>query len=299
MIDPNFLKLKEYLTLNEAGQYIAHHLARSDAGTREILYLINEQLLGCYIDFPVSILLNPPEDGLTGLTHISKGNTYRVFPVGRHEIKEPQLQVFYSEQQAENVYICAFGKGYFINGTFEADLKNGEKLAVPAVFNNVALNVGDVLGDGMRDSEPIKLKVKFEELHNLLSQLPTDDTPAPEDESVEKYFTAHRQEVLEQMLDHQERLSGMQEQYGQEIHSLREENKRLKEQLNNSPTNSTYAIAGALIEMITAQKTPRRNQTAIKLELEEKGLKGLSKASLDNLFAAANKALQASKDESS
>lgn len=87
--------------------------------------------------------------------------------------------------------------------------------------------------------------------------------------------------------------------------NLVEENNRLKEEIQQlkrqkecpefSTTNSTFVIAGALIEMLTEQKSPRRNQTRIKLELEEKGLKGLSKASLDNLFAAANKALKASK----
>ena len=80
------------------------------------------------------------------------------------------------------------------------------------------------------------------------------------------------------------------------LEELKEENKRLREQLGSNPTNSAYVIAGALIELLTEKKTPRRNQTQIKLELEETGLKGLSKASLDKLFAAANTALKASKD---
>lgn len=79
------------------------------------------------------------------------------------------------------------------------------------------------------------------------------------------------------------------------IEQLESENSELKKQVKNSPTASTYTIAGALIELITDQRTPKRNQSTLKLELEEKKLKGVSEGSLNNLFASANKALKDSK----
>lgn len=106
--------------------------------------------------------------------------------------------------------------------------------------------------------------------------------------------TTHLISKIEGLRD--QNLSNMQSCSDAKAVNLEEENKLLKKQLKSNPANSTLVIAGALIELLTEQKTPRRNQTRIKLELEDKGLKGLSKASLDNLFSAANKALKASKD---
>lgn len=81
------------------------------------------------------------------------------------------------------------------------------------------------------------------------------------------------------------------------IKSLESENSFLKEKLNFNTKNSDYVIGGALIELLTEQKSPRRNQSTLKLELVEQKLKGMSQGSLNDFFAAANKALKASKDE--
>lgn len=81
------------------------------------------------------------------------------------------------------------------------------------------------------------------------------------------------------------------------LKQLEAENTQLKDLLANAPTtNATHVAVGALIELLTEQKAPRRNQSRIKDELEEKGLKGLSRGSLNDIFSAANKALKASKD---
>lgn len=80
------------------------------------------------------------------------------------------------------------------------------------------------------------------------------------------------------------------------LKQLEKENELLKQQLGNAPSNSTFLAVGALVELLTEQKTPRRTQSRIKDELEDKALKGLSRGSLNDIFAAANKALKASKD---
>ena len=80
------------------------------------------------------------------------------------------------------------------------------------------------------------------------------------------------------------------------LKQLERENELLKQQLGNAPSNSTFIAVGALVELLTEQKTPRRTQSRIKDELEDKALKGLSRGSLNDIFAAANKALKASKD---
>lgn len=81
------------------------------------------------------------------------------------------------------------------------------------------------------------------------------------------------------------------------LKSLEAENSILKEKLKFNTKNSDYVIGGALIELLTEQKSPRRNQSTLKLELVEQKLKGMSQGSLNDFFAAANKALKASKDE--
>lgn len=60
---------------------------------------------------------------------------------------------------------------------------------------------------------------------------------------------------------------------------------------------SAYVIIGALLGLLTSQASPRRNQSSIKVELEETGLKGLSKGSLDAAFAKANKAIEQAKTQ--
>lgn len=81
------------------------------------------------------------------------------------------------------------------------------------------------------------------------------------------------------------------------LKSLEAENSILKEKLKFNKKNSDYVIGGALIELLTGQKYPRRNQSTLKSELVEQKLKGMSQGSLNDFFAAANKALKASKDE--
>lgn len=83
----------------------------------------------------------------------------------------------------------------------------------------------------------------------------------------------------------------------EKIIDLEIENNRLKDKLKCNTKNSDYVIGGALIELLTEQKSPRRNQSTLKLELVEQKLKGMSQGSLNDFFAAANKALKASKDE--
>lgn len=96
--------------------------------------------------------------------------------------------------------------------------------------------------------------------------------------------------------EHKLLMDQLRQESRQVLEQLISENQQLKEQLALSPANSTFVTVGALIELLTEQKAPRRTQSRIKDELEDKGLKGLSRSSLNDIFSAANKALKASKD---
>jgi len=92
--------------------------------------------------------------------------------------------------------------------------------------------------------------------------------------------------------EHKQLMAQLREDSKQSVDQLLKENQQLREQLELSPTNSLYVMAGALIEMLT---TPRRNQSRLKLELQDLGLKGFSEGSLNSHFSAANKAIKAAK----
>lgn len=81
----------------------------------------------------------------------------------------------------------------------------------------------------------------------------------------------------------------------EKIHQLEEENKLLKAQAGDEPAGSVYVALGAVLQLLTEQKIPSRNQSGIKIELEAMDLSGLSKGSLNNNFRDANKAFNAAK----
>lgn len=89
-----------------------------------------------------------------------------------------------------------------------------------------------------------------------------------------------------------DRVLDLSKQLEEENKRLEKENQQLREQLAHKPTNSLYVMAGALIEMLT---TERRNQSGLKIDLQELGLKGFSEGSLNSNFAASNKALDEAK----
>lgn len=268
MINPIFLNLKKYLTLDEAAEYIAHNFSKDKADQKEILFLINEGFISCFLDCQLETT-----DNSLFTEYIEKNKHYEGCSIGLQKLINPIVNFSNGKKDFYN------GSCYYLD-TDEINLI-GDFLAV----NELTLNglsalkpqqFQQVLQTALRYENDFKknlLKVEFEELKRILKQLPTEDLIYIGD-------NAQTQKAQQKIIE-----------------TLQSENKILKKQLENTPTHSVYTIVGALIEILTEQKIPRRNQARIKDELEDKELKGLSRGNLNNVFAAANKALETSKDE--
>lgn len=274
MVNPSFLKLKKYLTLDEAGQYIAHHLRKKTAGNSEILFLINEGFISCFLDCPTE----PDGDDSPDTNYRLENIRYTGVAVGLQRLVNAKVGFFYDESPPYS------GNSYYTSvthdliGDFWSDWElspGGQSVSSEQLFKQVTHSIYS----GVCETVKVRLKVDTAELVRVLEQFNPEDFTFPHD--VAPLQNPSQPDSL----------------LTKELQQAKEEIARLNAQLlEMRATNSTFVIAGALIEMLTEQKTPRRNQTKIKLELEEKGLKGLSKSSLDNLFVDANKALKASKD---
>lgn len=276
MVNPSFLKLKKHLTLDEARQYIAHHLRRKAAGNSEILFLINEGFLSCFLDCPLEAT-----DDVPSTRYINEeGRRYEGYCFGLQKLVNPQVGFFYDKSFPYN------GNTYYTNAThdliggFIADFFKRSKTSgdwIPEVRRFKQVTQSSYMG--VCESKNCLFKAETVELIRVLEQFNPED------------FTSHHDVAQLQDSGQSNRL------LAEELAQAKEEIIQLKARLLNTPTtNATHVAVGALIELLTEQKAPRRNQSRIKDELEEKGLKGLSRGSLNDIFSAANKALKASKD---
>lgn len=274
MVNPSFLKLKKYLTLDEAGQYIAHHLRKKTAGNSEVLFLINEGFMSCFLDCPTE----PDGDDSPDTDYRLENIRYTGVAVGLQRLVNAKVGFFYDESPPYS------GNSYYTSvthdliGDFWSDWElspGGQSVSSEQLFKQVTHSIYS----GVCETVKVRLKVDTAELVRVLEQFNPEDFTFPHD--VAPLQNPSQPDSL----------------LAKELAAAKQEIARLNALLVSAPaTNATHVAVGALVELLTEQKTPRRTQSRIKDELEDKALKGLSRGSLNDIFAAANKALKASKD---
>lgn len=173
MVNPDFLKLKKYLTLDEASQHIASHLKNKTVSNKEILLLINEGLVECFYDCPLE-----PTDESPETDYKIDGAHYKGVGIGLQKVSSKKVRYFYDESQpyGGNVY-------YIEDGVLEGVFLAYEECAVPhKFFSEKGVEFKKVTHcpyGGLFETENCMFKVESGSLIAALSQLSTtEERPA-------------------------------------------------------------------------------------------------------------------------
>lgn len=172
MVNPDFLKLKKYLTLDEASQYIAHYLRKEEASNKEVLFLINEGLVSCFLDCSLD-----PVIGVLDTEYMLDGWLYMGIANGLQRLINPKVEFYYKEspKYTGNIYytydsLDLIGDFYSLNECSPS----GEKTYIERSFKQVIHHsYGEI--EESDSSNGRYFKVETDSLITALSQISTTE----------------------------------------------------------------------------------------------------------------------------
>lgn len=251
--------------------YFSFHLQDKSINNKDVLFLINSGLLTCYQNYPDSTLDEKFQPHAPTLTLEEGDDTYEVVPVGLQMIINPNLSFYYNEEIKENIYECSANEESYFCGNFES---LNEKFIVPKLFRQEFVCISHVIAEntvyGSTSSKLNNFKVKLEEIKDTIDKIRDDD-----------YICNPHHDLLQS-----DYLTNEQREYVREIR------KGKKKKLNQDPPPSVYAVTGALIELLKAKGKAYHTDSSIKIDLEDKKMKGFSEGNLNSIFSKANDTLE-------